>query len=196
MQSCLCFFQSKVRFFKFCFQQKVVRQQKCWQSYVTDSNLVATCFILGFPYYKTITTDKVSVKSLLQSLCFFLGWSEENDLTTILYLFLDKISNSQPLVAAYYWYHSDLLRVFFPYEVFAWSYHFYSQIECISIIFYSNLLSHHFICVRIRCHQVEDWVLLAALGGFFSVIFSSKIGQDISVGLRQNGAHRKHGVLT
>ena len=124
MQSCLQFFQSKVRFFKFCFQQKVVLQQKCWQSYVTDSNLVATCFILGFLYYMTITTDKVSVKSLLQSLCFFLGWSEENVLTTILYLFLDKISNSEPLVAAYYWCHSDLLRVFLPYEEFAWFFHF------------------------------------------------------------------------
>ena len=41
MQSCLYLFQSKVRSFKFCFQQKVVRQQKCWQSHVTDSNLVA-----------------------------------------------------------------------------------------------------------------------------------------------------------
>ena len=31
---------------------------------------------------------------------------------------------------------------------------------------------------------------------FFSVFFFFQIGYDVSVGLRQNGAHRKHGVLT
>ena len=147
----------------------MVLQQKCWQSYVTDSNLVATCFILGFLYYMTITTDKVSVKSLLQSLCFFLGWSEDIFLTTILYLFLDKISNSEPLVAAYYWCHSDLLRVFFLYEEFAWSCHFYSQTECVSIIFYSNLFFSSF---SLRLDKMSSGRRLGSFGCPNEVFFS------------------------
>ena len=116
MQSCLYFFQSKVRFFKFCFQQKVVLQQKYWQSYVTDSNLVATCFILGFLYYITITIDKVSVKSLLQSLCFFswLEWRKRLNHNFVPFLKFQTLSLwLQPITGV-----TDICFVFFPYEEF------------------------------------------------------------------------------
>ena len=165
-----------MRFFKFCFLQKVVLQQKFWLSYVTYSNLIATRFFLGFLHYITINIDKVSVKSLLQSLCFFLGWCEENVFTTIL---------SQWFALCFF--SVRRVRMVLPF-LFTNRMRFYN--------FLLNLLSHHFLCVWIRCHKVEDWVLLAVLMRFFFVFFSSKIGYDVSVGPRQNGADRKHGVLT
>ena len=111
--------------------------------------------------------------------------------------FLHEMSSSGPvcnLLLVSQWFASffcDPHQIFFTYKEFAWSHHFHWETECVSIKFYSNLFSHHFLCVLIRWHQVEDWVLSALLLTPFSVFFSSKIGYDIPADLRQNGVRGK-----
>ena len=85
---------------------------------------------------------------------------------------------------------------FFPYEELAWTCHFYSQ----TMRFYNFLLQSSFSSFSLRLDKMSSGRRLGSIGcpneDFLSVFFSSKIGYDVSVGLRQNGAHRKHGVLT
>ena len=166
-----------MRFFKFCFLQKVVLQQKFWLSYVTYSNLIATRFFLGFLHYITINIDKVSVKSLLQSLCFFLGWCEENVFTTIL---------SQWFALCFF--SVRRVRMVLPFL-------FTNRMR-----FYNFLLQSSFSSFSLRLDKMSSGRRLGSIGCpnevFFPFFFSSKIGYDVSVGLCQNGAHRKHGVLT
>ena len=111
------------------------------------------------------------------------------------------------MVAAYCWHHIDLLSFFqaasreFPYEELACSYHFYSQTK---YDFYDVLCTYFFssfLCVCIKGHSVDDWVILAVLltsevlfffflvgGGHF---FKNWLWYQLAVCLLQNSGRGK-----
>ena len=127
---------------------------------------------------------------------FFFRWSDDSFLNII--PFSDKMSSSEPygcsLLLALYRFSQFFLQKAsreFPYEELAWSYHFYSQTK---YDFYDVLCTYFFssfLCVCIKGHSVDDWVILAVLLRSGVLFFFLSWGAHFFKNWLQNGVHGK-----